>query len=152
MDLTAGAVEYGAPEGETPSMANESTLLGDDALRVDQVPHRAVLDHGRDRDGRAHGRPRRPHHHARAHPLEQLSALRVATFDPVSSSLRGSLFAQFAVGVIGTLFITSEYTSGSIRTTLTAVPNRFRLIAGKFIVLFVTMLGPRASSSASPRS
>ncbi len=28
----------------------------------------------------------------------QLSALRVATFDPVSSSLRGSLFAQFAVG------------------------------------------------------
>ncbi len=70
----------------------------------------------------------------------QLSPLRVATFDPVSSSLRGSLFAQFAVGVIGSLFITSEYTSGSIRTTLTAVPNRFRLIAGKCIVLFVSML------------
>jgi ABC-2 type transport system permease protein len=68
----------------------------------------------------------------------QLSPLRIATFDPVSSSLRGSLFAQFAVGVIGTLFITSEYTSGSIRTTLTAVPNR--LIASKCIVLFVTML------------
>src|SRR5580704_3644751 len=70
----------------------------------------------------------------------QLSPLRVATFDPVSSSLRGSLFAQFAVGVIGTLFITSEYTSGSIRTTLTAVPNRGRLIASKAIVLFVTIL------------
>ncbi|MGB8195655.1 MAG: ABC transporter permease subunit [Acidimicrobiales bacterium] len=70
----------------------------------------------------------------------QLSAIRVATFDPVSSSLRGSLFAQFAVGVIGTLFITSEYTSGSIRTTLTAVPNRARLIAGKCIVLFATVL------------
>jgi ABC-2 type transport system permease protein len=70
----------------------------------------------------------------------QLSAIRVATFDPVSSSLRGSLFAQFAVGVIGTLFITSEYTSGSIRTTLTAVPNRFRLIASKAIVLTVTIL------------
>lgn len=70
----------------------------------------------------------------------QLSPLRVATFDPVSSSLRGSLFAQFAVGVIGTLFITSEYTSGSIRTTLTAVPNRVRLIASKCIVLFVTTL------------
>jgi ABC-2 type transport system permease protein len=70
----------------------------------------------------------------------QFSALRVATFDPVSSSLRGSLFAQFAVGVIGTLFITSEYTSGSIRTTLTAVPNRVRLIASKVIVLFVTVL------------
>jgi ABC-2 type transport system permease protein len=70
----------------------------------------------------------------------QLSAIRVATFDPVSSSLRGSLFAQFAVGVIGTLFITSEYTSGSIRTTLTAVPNRLRLIASKVIVLFIAML------------
>lgn len=70
----------------------------------------------------------------------QLGALRVATFDPVSSSLRGSLFAQFAVGVIGSLFITSEYTSGSIRTTLTAVPNRLRLIASKTIVLFVTIL------------
>lgn len=70
----------------------------------------------------------------------QLSPLRVATFDPVSSSLRGSLFAQFAVGVIGTLFITSEYTSGSVRTTLTAVPNRVRLLTGKAIVLLVTML------------
>jgi ABC-2 type transport system permease protein len=70
----------------------------------------------------------------------QLSPLRVATFDPVSSSLRGSLFAQFAVGVIGTLFITSEYTAGSIRTTLTAVPNRFRLITSKMIVLFITIL------------
>ena len=70
----------------------------------------------------------------------QLSPLRVATFDPVSSSLRGSLFAQFAVGVIGTLFITSEYTSGSIRTTLTAVPNRVRLVTGKCIVLVFSML------------
>jgi len=70
----------------------------------------------------------------------QFGALRIATFDPVSSSLRGSLFAQFAVGVIGTLFITSEYTSGSIRTTLTAVPNRARLIASKVIVLFFTVL------------
>lgn len=70
----------------------------------------------------------------------QFGALRIATFDPVSSSLRGSLFAQFAVGVIGSLFITSEYTTGSIRTTLTAVPNRLRLIASKSIVLFFTIL------------
>jgi ABC-type transport system involved in multi-copper enzyme maturation permease subunit len=70
----------------------------------------------------------------------QFGALRIATFDPVASSLRGSLFAQFAVGVIGTLFITSEYTSGSIRTTLTAVPNRLRLIASKAIVLLITVL------------
>jgi hypothetical protein len=70
----------------------------------------------------------------------QVSALRQATFDPVSSSLVGILFGQLAVGVIGTLFITSEYTSGSIRTTLTAVPNRLRLIASKLLVLFATLL------------
>jgi ABC-2 type transport system permease protein len=69
-----------------------------------------------------------------------MSALRQATFDPVSSSLVGILFGQLAVGVIGTLFITSEYSSGSIRTTLTAVPNRLRLIASKLVVLFVTIL------------
>ena len=57
------------------------------------------------------------------------------TFDPVQTSLVGVIFAQFAVGVIGTLFITSEYSSASIRTTLAAVPNRVRLIAGKFVVL-----------------
>jgi ABC-type transport system involved in multi-copper enzyme maturation permease subunit len=70
----------------------------------------------------------------------QVSTLRQATFDPVSSSLVGILFGQLAVGVIGTLFITSEYSSGSIRTTLTAAPNRLRLITSKLLVLFVTIL------------
>lgn len=70
----------------------------------------------------------------------QLGALRQAAFDPVSRSLGGILFAQFAVGVIGTLFITSEYTSGSIRTTLAAVPNRLRLIVSKLLVLTTSML------------
>ena len=65
----------------------------------------------------------------------QINGIRQAIFDPTSRSLAGNFFAQFAVGVIGTLFISSEYTSGSIRTTLTAVPNRFRLIASKLIVL-----------------
>lgn len=62
------------------------------------------------------------------------------SFDPVSTSLAGTLFAQFAVGVIGALFITSEYSSGSIRTTLSAVPNRLRLVVGKLIVLGASML------------
>jgi len=62
------------------------------------------------------------------------------TFDPVSTSLAGIIFAQFAVGVIGVLFITSEYSSGSIRTTLTAVSNRLRLISAKTIVLAVTLI------------
>ena len=69
----------------------------------------------------------------------QLSTIRVATFDPVSVSLVGTILAQFAVGVIGALFITTEYSSGSIRTTLAAVPNRFRLITSKVVVLTLSI-------------
>lgn len=63
-----------------------------------------------------------------------------AIFDPVSTSLSGALFAQFAVGVIGILFISSEYTSGSVRTTLCAVPRRGRIVAAKLLVLCAVLL------------
>lgn len=70
----------------------------------------------------------------------QLSAIRVVTFDPTSVSLVGTILAQFAVGVIGAMFITTEYSSGSIQTTLTAVPKRLRLIASKIIVLTLSIV------------
>lgn len=70
----------------------------------------------------------------------QMNPIAKLTFDPVSASLGGTLFAQFAVGVIGTLFITSEYSSGSIRTTLAAVPQRSRMVIGKLIVLVASLL------------
>jgi ABC-2 type transport system permease protein len=60
--------------------------------------------------------------------------------DPVSASLGGLFFGQFAVGVIGSLFITTEYTSGAIRTSLTAVPNRVRLAMAKLVVLVASLL------------
>jgi ABC-2 type transport system permease protein len=68
------------------------------------------------------------------------SPLTRATFDPVQTSLVGVVLAQFAVGVIGALFVTSEYSSGSMRTTLTAVPKRIELMLGKLIVLAVSIL------------
>jgi ABC-type transport system involved in multi-copper enzyme maturation permease subunit len=74
----------------------------------------------------------------RAHWATEGPAFRL-TFDPVSTSLVGIIFAQFAIGVIGALFITSEYTSGSIRTTLAAVPHRVELVVGKLIVLLISM-------------
>lgn len=71
--------------------------------------------------------------------LSKLSPLERATLDPVQLSLGGVLFAQFAVGVIGGLVITAEYSSTSIRTTLAAVPNRLRLITAKAIVLGIAV-------------
>jgi ABC-2 type transport system permease protein len=50
-------------------------------------------------------------------------------------SLVGVILAQFAVGVIGALFVTSEYSSGSMRTTLTAVPKRIELMLAKLLSL-----------------
>jgi ABC-2 type transport system permease protein len=69
-----------------------------------------------------------------------LDLARKVTFDPVSTSLGGLFFGQFAVGVIGSLFITTEYTSGAVRTSLTAVPNRMRLALAKLVVLVTSML------------
>ncbi|MHB8379590.1 MAG: ABC transporter permease [Acidimicrobiales bacterium] len=68
-----------------------------------------------------------------------VSAAQQVTFDPVSTSLIGVVFSQFAIGVIGTLLITSEYASGLIRTTLGAVPKRLVLVSGKLVVLMTSM-------------
>ena len=60
-----------------------------------------------------------------------------AIFDATSTSLAGLIFAQLAIGVLGVMVITSEYSTGGIRTSLTAVPRRLRLLAAKGIVLAV---------------
>jgi len=59
------------------------------------------------------------------------------TWDPTSISNAGFGIAQLAIGVLGILLITSEYSSGSIRSTLAAVPRRGRLLAAKGVVILV---------------
>jgi len=56
-----------------------------------------------------------------------------AGYDPTASSLSGMLLAQIAVGVLGVLVVTSEFASGSIRTSLAAAPVRGRLLAAKAV-------------------
>ena len=63
-----------------------------------------------------------------------------ASFDPTATSLAGHVMAQLAVAVLGVLIITSEYATGMIRTSLTAVPRRARLLAAKAVVLTVVAL------------
>ena len=58
-----------------------------------------------------------------------------ATFDPVSGSFTGLGLAQLAFGVIGVLAISSEYTTGLIRTTFAAAPRRRAVIAAKAAVV-----------------
>jgi ABC-type transport system involved in multi-copper enzyme maturation permease subunit len=59
-------------------------------------------------------------------------------FDPLGP-LQAVLLAQFAFGVLGVLAITSEHSTGLIRSSLVAVPQRRRLLAAKFAVLLAVV-------------
>ncbi|HSY15908.1 MAG TPA: hypothetical protein VK816_07975 [Jatrophihabitantaceae bacterium] len=68
------------------------------------------------------------------HGWSQMSSAERAKFDPVSTSLTGLALGQLAIAVLGTLVISAEYSTGGIRTTLTAVPRRLQLLTAKAIV------------------
>jgi ABC-2 type transport system permease protein len=70
---------------------------------------------------------------------QQTLADRLA-FDPTSRSLSGLFLAQLAIGVLGVLVISSEYATGLIRTTFTAVPQRRTVLGAKVAVFGVVSL------------
>jgi ABC-2 type transport system permease protein len=57
-----------------------------------------------------------------------------ADFNAAGFSFNGMLLAQLAIGVLGVLIITTEYSSGMIRTTFTAVPQRSLVLAVKAVI------------------
>jgi ABC-2 type transport system permease protein len=57
-----------------------------------------------------------------------------ASFNPISSSLLGVNISQLAVGVLGVLLVSGEYTTGMIRSTLSAVPKRLPVLWAKLVV------------------
>ncbi len=64
-----------------------------------------------------------------------MSAPDRASFDPTELSFAGLAIGQLALGVLGALVITTEFSSGMIRATLAAVPRRPLLLAAKAAVL-----------------
>jgi ABC-2 type transport system permease protein len=70
----------------------------------------------------------------------RLGAHDKATLDGVRVSLGGIHLSQIAFGVLGVLVISSEYSTGMIRATLSAVPQRRLMLAAKAIVFAVTAL------------
>ena len=58
-----------------------------------------------------------------------------ANFDAANVSLSGFYIAQVIVGAVGVLTITSEYTTGMIRATFAAVPQRRAVLAAKALVV-----------------
>ncbi|HXP53924.1 MAG TPA: hypothetical protein VN847_03170 [Streptosporangiaceae bacterium] len=88
---------------------------------------------------------------AAAHGYSRLSVSGKLSWDPTNTSLSGMVVAQLAIAVLGVLCISSEYSSGMIRTSLIAVPKRGRLLAAKSLVFAVATLVV-ARSPASWRS
>ncbi len=59
-------------------------------------------------------------------------------FDPTRSSLSGLLFAQLAIGILGVLIVSAEYSTGTIRATFAAVPRRPMVLVAK-VALFAVV-------------
>ncbi len=57
-----------------------------------------------------------------------------ARFNPLEPNLAGVQLAQLAIGVLGVLIITAEYSTGMIRASFTAVPKRLPVLWAKAIV------------------
>jgi ABC-2 type transport system permease protein len=61
--------------------------------------------------------------------------------DLTNNVLAGVIPGLLLLGVLGVLTMTAEYSSGAIRTTLTALPNRRRLLAAKAAVFGAMAFG-----------
>ena len=72
-----------------------------------------------------------------AHGYAKFSVSDKLSWDPTALSLDGIGIATLAIAVLGVLCISSEYSSGMIRTSLIAVPKRGRVLAAKSLVFAV---------------
>jgi hypothetical protein len=76
-----------------------------------------------------------------SHHWPQVSAQDRADFNPLDPNLAGVQLAQLALGVLGVLVITAEYSTGMIRASMTAVPRRLPVLWGKvFVYGLVTLV------------
>ncbi len=58
-----------------------------------------------------------------------------ASYDPTDQGFAGLALGQLALGILGVLALSTEFTSGSIRATFAAVPRRDRVLAAKAAVI-----------------
>ena len=70
----------------------------------------------------------------------KLSASDRLKWDPTTVSTSGFSLAQLAIGVLGVLIISSEYSTGMIQVTVAAVPKRQRILRREGLVFAVVAL------------
>nr|MDQ2811493.1 ABC transporter permease subunit [Actinomycetota bacterium] len=69
--------------------------------------------------------------------------------DPATASLGGVYLAQLVIAVLGVLLISGEYSTGSIRSTLAAVPARLPVLWAKGVVLTAVTLVLMAAAAVA---
>lgn len=69
--------------------------------------------------------------------LDQESQSQLAQLDVVNTALAGISLGQLAIAVLGALIITTEYSTGGIKATLTAVPERLHVLLAKAVVFAI---------------
>ena len=69
-----------------------------------------------------------------------MSAADRAAFDPTNDSYAGLAVGQLALGVLGVLAVTSEFSSGMIRATFAAAPRRPLVLAAKAAIIAAVTL------------
>jgi ABC-type transport system involved in multi-copper enzyme maturation permease subunit len=67
--------------------------------------------------------------------------------NPLELTLAGIQLAQLAIGVLGVLVISGEYSTGMIRATVTAAPRRLPVLWAKAVVYGATVLALMVPSS-----
>ncbi|MEU1279192.1 ABC transporter permease [Streptomyces sp. NPDC005805] len=72
--------------------------------------------------------------------FDDLSEAERLTFDPTFISFSGTILGQLAMVVFGVLVVGTEYSSGMIRTSLAAVPQRATFLFSKIAVAGVLAL------------
>lgn len=69
-----------------------------------------------------------------------MSLSSIHSFDPISLSLVGTFIAQFAIGVLGVLVVSAEYSTGTVRAVFCAAPHRRSVLLAKILVFTVVAL------------
>jgi ABC-2 type transport system permease protein len=69
--------------------------------------------------------------------VDKMNAQDRAMLDVTNAAMAGVAFGQLAFAVLGALIVASEYSTGGIKTTLVAVPNRVRVLFAKTLVFSV---------------
>jgi ABC-2 type transport system permease protein len=79
-----------------------------------------------------------------------MNAGSIEGFDPTATSLIGLFICQFAIGILGALVVSAEYSTGTIRATFSAAPHRSVVLAAKATVYgFVALVVSESVSFVS---